>query len=118
VSELAVSWCRNDTAFSCLALLMSLPCLAILSTIQRYYKGMTIPNCLAVSPTSKLGVSVSVSCRITHQILVGGGCRNDTENIGRFFPPMGCNFPPIKGATINAGRFWGVLRALKWLGDM
>jgi hypothetical protein len=58
-SELAVSWCRNDTAFSCLALLVSVSfVLAIPSTIQRYDKGMTIPNRLAVSPTSKLGVSL------------------------------------------------------------
>jgi len=36
-------------------------------------------------------------------------CRNDTENIGRFFPPMGCNFPPIKKWGVKLG----VLRALK-----
>ena len=42
-----------------LALLVSVSLvLAIPSTIQRYDKGMTIPNCLAVSPTSKLGVSL------------------------------------------------------------
>ena len=91
-----------------------LPCpfLAISITIQRYYKGMTIPNRLAVSPRSNTGVVLPCPCLAVPQ--QNKFCRVFVSSKTLLiFPPMGCKFPPIKGATINAERFWGVLRALK-----
>jgi hypothetical protein len=57
--KISVSDCVFED--TCLALPL-LVCLAISITIQRYDKGMTIPNRLAVSPRSNTGVVLPCPC--------------------------------------------------------
>ena len=99
--KISVSDCVFED--TCLALLL-LVCLAISITIQRYYKGMTIPNRLAVSPQPWTGsnlpcpcpwlaVSPTKKCEHFRTKFGASVCLRRHKSIST---GKGCNFPPIK----------------------